>query len=94
MSENVTPADRIACALHEGFTPDCATYDEYVAGRHDDTVGVQAFAMHRARERQAIVDWLRAEHHRIRAFQSAMGNCEDLADAIERGEHLEAPSHE
>jgi len=25
---------------------------------------------------------------------SAMGNCEDLADAIERGEHLEAPSHE
>lgn len=64
----VTEADRAAEAEHEGFTPSCAAWAEYLAGKYDNTAGVQAFASHRqaaelraARLAEAqIAAWLRA----------------------------------
>jgi hypothetical protein len=39
-------------------------------------------------ERAAIVAYLRAEHLAIRAMKSPVRNLDDVADAIERGDHL------
>lgn len=41
-----------------------------------------------AKERAAIVAWLHEEHKAIRAMQSSVRNLEDVATAIENGDHL------
>lgn len=77
MSENVTPPDIAAAAdfadLHEGFKTQEEVYQL-----------AKAFALYRARERQAIVDWL------LSMKRDDTNWPQHLAKRIERGEHLEA----
>ena len=104
MSETITQADRDAVAdyLSARARASFANSKEPHAA-----LLLDAFALHRASERQAIVDWLPsvsdalfrfiehgdAEHRRwLREELDKFFGMQ--ADAIERGEHLEAPSHE
>ena len=85
MSETITQADRDAVAdyLSARARASFANSKEPHAA-----LLLDAFALHRARERQAIVDWL------LSMKRDDTNWPQHLAKRIERGEHLEAPSHE
>ena len=85
MVGEITQADRDAAA--SGYFAWCSGNpvipERMKAGDADDHSMVQAFARHRIKTEQKIVEWLRGE-----VADDSIHSCDQAADAIESGAHL------
>ena len=78
MVGDVTQADRDAAEAYRE-----KVLDAIWAGGPEDQVLLEAFACHRIKTEQKIVEWLRGE-----VADDSIHSCDQAADAIESGAHL------